>query len=195
MKDRTILDLCGGTGAWSQPYREARYRVELVDLNCNGDVRLLHKPKFKVYGVLAAPPCTHLAGSGARWWKEKGDEALLEALSVVDACLRVVMITKPKFWALENPVGRLVKFLGKPKMYFDPCDYGDPYTKKTAVWGDFNIPQKSPVEVLIQDTPKGHHNQDLYLQEQGIQLKHGNRGVLRSITPLGFARAFFKANR
>lgn len=179
---KIILDLCGGTGAWSRPYAEAGYDVRIVDILYGQDVRLYRPPK-NVHGVLAAPPCTHLAASGARWWREKGDEALLEALSVVDACLRIVMITKPRWWALENPVGRLVHYLGKPRMYFHPCDYGDPWTKKTAVWGDFNIPPKRPVKPLPQEK-----NPIWRMAPSPI------RPMLRSITPPGFAKAFFEAN-
>ena len=179
MKD-IILDLCGGTGAWSAPYKEAGYEVIIVDLIQGDDVRLFKPPK-NVYGILAAPPCTHLCGSGARWWKEKGDAALLDALSIVDACLRIIYMSNPVFWALENPVGRIVHYLGKPKMYFQPYEYGDPYTKKTCVWGDFNIPKKTPVEPT----------------EGGKICRlppSPDRSKLRSITPQGFARAFFDAN-
>lgn len=179
VNQRIILDLCGGTGSWSKPYAEAGYDVRIITLPPN--IRLCCPPET-AYGILAAPPCTHLSGSGARWWAAKGDKALLEALSVVDACLRFVVICKPKFWCLENPVGRLTKYLGKPKMYFNPCDYGDPYTKKTCLWGDFNEPAKNPVE----PTKKSK----LHLVSPSP-----HRGRIRSVTPQGFARAFFEANR
>ena len=135
-----------------------------------------------VYGILAAPPCAHLAGSGARWWERKGIVALTDALSIVDACLRAVVIYKPHFWALENPVGRLSGYLGRPEMYFNPCDYGDPYTKKTCLWGVFNKPRKAPVE------PE-KKNRIHYMPPSK------DRSKLRSITPAGFAQAFFEANR
>jgi len=178
-ESKVILDLCGGTAAWSKPYAEAGYDVKLITLP-EYDVRL-HKPSENVHGVLAAPPCTHLAGSGARWWTEKGDGALLEALSVVDACMRIILIAKPKFWALENPVGRLVHYLGSPRMYFDPCDYGDPWTKKTALWGEFNEPEMNPVE----PEPRSR----IWTMPPSP-----DRPALRSITPPGFAQAFFEAN-
>ncbi|KKM05101.1 hypothetical protein LCGC14_1757540 [marine sediment metagenome] len=139
-------------------------------------------PPKNVYGILAAPPCTHLAGSGARWWGQKGEEALLEALALIDACMRIILISNPTFWALENPVGRLVHYLGKPKMYFNPCDYGDPWTKKTALWGEFNVPEKN--SVLPLEGSKIHR----YPPSK-------DRGKLRSITPPGFAKAFFEANK
>ena len=173
-----ILDLCGGTGAWSKPYKDAGYEVVIVDVD--QDVRLFHTTA-KIHGILAAPPCTHLAGSGARWWAEKGQDALLESLSIVDACLRIVLLTQPKWWCLENPVGRLVHFIGKPKMYFDPCEYGDAYTKKTCLWGDFNEPVKNPVEPT-----EGSKMHKIWGE--------GDGKMLRSITPPGFSQAFFVAN-
>lgn len=179
VENKIILDLCGGTGAWSKPYADAGYDVRVITLP--QDVRL-YQPPPGVYGVLAAPPCTHLAGSGARWWKEKGEAALLESLSIVDACLRIVVMWQPRFWALENPIGRLVQYLGPPEMYFDPCDYGDPYTKKTCLWGEFVPPKKAPVE------PEKKNR--IHYMSPGPE-----RSKLRSITPSGFAQAFFKANR
>ena len=182
MKDgRIIFDLCGGSASWSKPYSDAGYDVRLIDIENGQDVRLLRYSQGLVHGILAAPPCTHLAGSGARWWKEKGDGALLEALSVVDACLRVVVVHRPKWWALENPVGRLTRFLGPPRMYFDPWWFGDGWTKKTALWGEFNVPRLTPA------MPEGknpiHH-----------MPPSPDRSRLRSITPEGFARAFFEVN-
>jgi len=180
MKDKIILDLCGGTGAWSKPYKDAGYDVRNITLP-DYDVRT-YKPPENVYGILAAPPCTHLAGSGARWWKEKGEEALFEALAIVDACFRIITISQPKFWALENPVGRLVNYLGKPKIYFNPCDYGDKYTKRTCLWGEFFVPKKHPVEP--------NEGSKMHLMPPSKERKKK-----RSITPLGFAQAFFEANR
>jgi hypothetical protein len=63
-----------------------------------------------------------------------------EGMAVVDACLRLVAVCKPVWWALENPVGKLKRYLGEPTMRFNPCDYGDSYTKKTCLWGDFVVP-------------------------------------------------------
>ena len=179
---KIILDLCGGTGAWSKPYKDAGYRVMNITLP-EYDVRLFPSIPLTlpIQGILAAPPCTHLAGSGARWWSEKGERALLESLSIVDACLRIIFVSKPVWWCLENPVGRLPKYLGKPKMYFNPCDYGNPWTKKTALWGKFNIPKEN--QVLPLEGSKIHK----YPPSE-------DRARLRSITPSGFARAFFEAN-
>ncbi len=179
-EDKIILDLCGGTGAWSKPYKDADYDVRLITLP-EYDVRF-YKPPKRVYGILAAPPCTNFAVSGARWWKEKDKDGLFEPLQIVDACLRIIKRCKPKFWCLENPVGRLPRYIGKPVMYFNPCDYGDPWTKKTCLWGIFN----SPVKNIVSCTGK---NPIHYMSPSS------KRSELRSITPSGFARAFYEANK
>jgi len=176
---KIILDLCGGTGSWSKPYKEAGYDVRNITLP-EYDVRT-YIPPDNVYGILAAPPCTHLSSSGARWFKDKGIQALLEALSVVDACLRIIWRCSPVFWALENPVGRLSKYLGKPLMYFHPY-YGDPWTKKSCLWGNFKIPERNPV--IPNKKSKIHY-----------MPPSPERGILRSITPQGFSLAFFEANQ
>ena len=180
--NKIILDLCGGTGSWSKPYTRGSCQYSINSLPDN-DVRLCPPPQG-IYGILAAPPCTDFASSGARWWEAKGKSALLEALSIVDACYRIISIANPVFWCLENPIGRLVHYLGEPVLYFDPCDYGDPYTKKTCLWGNFNIPAKNPVEPT-----EGSKMWRCY----GGKSERTKR--LRSATPPGFAQAFYEANR
>lgn len=177
----TILSLCDYTGSWSKPYADAGYDVRQVDIKHGGDVRLFEALPYPVRGVLAAPPCTDFAASGARWWEEKGEQSLLDALAVVDACMRVIMVHRPQWWVLENPVGRLRRYLGDPAMAFDPADYGDPYTKKTQLWGAFTKPQKRPI--VATEGSKMHKLPP-----------SADRQALRSVTPDGFAAAFFGAN-
>ena len=192
-KDKIILDLCGGMGAWSKPYRDAGYDVRLIETQQTTDVRLYESPEEEIHGILAAPPCTHFAVAGAIDWKRKGTSALLKGLAVVDACLRIVLIVQPQFWCLENPVGRLRNYLGPPKMYFNPYDYGDPYQKKTCLWGEFNDPIKKPVEntewVIVRD---GRKYSRIHHESRGLPKEERTR--IRSITPRGFAKAFFEAN-
>lgn len=153
MNKKIILDLCGGTGSWGKPYRDTDYDVRLVTLP-DIDVRT-YKPPKNVYGILAAPPCTMF--SFARTNAKKPRD-LKEGMECVRACLNIIwriMEVKQdtarkeiplKFWALENPYhGFLKKFLGKPSFIFDPWEFGDGYQKRTALWGYFNEPKKSPV--------------------------------------------------
>jgi hypothetical protein len=183
MTDRIILDLCGGTGSWSRPYREAGYDVRLITLP-EHDVRL-YIPPGGVHGILAAPPCTHFSRAGAQYWQAKGSDALLEGLSVVDACLRIVWLCEPEWWALENPIGRLKDYIGAPCFKFDPWQFGDPWTKRTWLWGRFTAPKvKVKVKVKVKSAPGW----------RGDRTTAICRGVRRSMTPPGFARAFFEAN-
>lgn len=179
--DRTILSLCDYTGSWSQPYEDAGYHVVRVDLKHGQDVRFLELPYYPIHGILAAPPCTVFASSGARW--PRTEQEMLEGLSVVDACLRFVAVCKPQWWALENPVGTLTRYLGPPKLWFNPCDYGDPYTKRTGLWGEFAIPTPCPVAPLL--------GSKMHVAYGG---KSDRTKTARSTTPAGFAHAFFLAN-
>lgn len=178
----TVLSLCDYTGEWSRPYAEAGYDVLRVDLKHGTDVRLFEALPFPALGVLAAPPCTDFACSGARWWEEKSDAALLASLAVVDACLRIIVVHRPQWWVLENPIGRLSRWLGEPRASFDPCEYGDGYTKRTCLWGDFRMPLKGHVVPAAERSP-------IHFMSPGPE-----RSALRSVTPPGFARAFFEAN-
>lgn len=180
-----ILDLCGGTGAWSAPYATAGYDVRVITLP-EQDVRFYQPPR-RVHGILAAPPCTHFSRSGAQYWPAKDtDGRTWAALAVVDACLRIITACRPQWWALENPVGRLRRWLGPPALIFQPCDYGDPYTKRTLLWGTFTPPERHPVE------PIRACSQGSWLQQLGGSSERTKE--LRSLTPPGFARAFFEAN-
>ena len=88
--------------------------------------------------------------------------------------------------------GYLKKWLGEPVMTFDPWEYGDNYQKTTALWGEFNHPVKTVLE-----KPEGIvkfsmlKSKDIYPGYYGIY----SRQERRAITPPGFARAFFGANR
>lgn len=194
MKYRTILSLCDYTGIWSQPYCEAGYNVIRIDLQHGGDVRLFKYPG-RIHGVIAQPPCTHFSGSGARWWAGKGEAALLEGLAVVDACLRIITVARPVWWVLENPVGRLRDYLGEPAFTFNPNEYallsddpdGEAYTKRTCLWGNF-IP---PLPVFISELAgvPAVLGSKMHLIPPSPE-----RANIRSATPEGFARAFFRAN-
>jgi len=182
------LSLYDYSGVWCQPYRDAGYDVIQLDIKHGDDVRLFEHPG-EVHGIIAQPPCTHFAGSGARWWEEKGDEAILEGMQLVDAALRFVATCNPTWWVLENPVGRLPDWIGDWKMTYQPHEYAgwadnpaeEAYTKRTCLFGDFNEPEKDDVGNQL-----GSKMHKLPPSE--------NRAEKRSRTPQGFARAFFEAN-
>lgn len=150
-------------------------------------MRLIEYIDQPIHGVLAAPDCNAFAGSGAQYWRAKdADGRTLAGLALVDACLRAVAIYRPAWWALENPVGRLRRWLGPPRYIFDPCDHGDAYTKKTLLWGAFNPPARARVE------PIRVNAQGSWIQSLGGKSERTKE--LRSATPMGFAHAFCEAN-
>lgn len=175
---KIILDLCGGTGSWSRPYKEAGYDVRLIDLP--NDIRLQEfDESLNVYGILLAPPCTIFSYARQRYGMPYEGE-LIEALSVVDACLRAVYIYNPKFWALENPRNKLRRYLGSPKIIFKQWWFGDGQEKPTCLWGNFNFPKYDPGKRIKPSTYK--------TSKQNADKKD-------QITPPGFAKAFFEANQ
>lgn len=205
----TILSLCDFTGNWSRPYERAGYEVIRVDLQTGGDVRKLSFIEQPIHGILMAPPCTHFSRAGACHWKSKGEGPVLEGLAIVDACLRAVAIYHPTWWVLENPIGRLKDYLGPPKWKFDPFMFGDPWTKRTWLWGHFTppmplfAPQARKAVAATWSAPVGvsssHPHRETQTAPSAKILDRttwlgSRRKVERSATPEGFAQAFFEAN-
>ena len=79
--------------------------------------------------MIAHPPCTHLAVSGARWWPSKKKEQM-EAIAFVIALSEAPI---PQI-AIENPIGILSTVWKKPCQIVHPYWFGDPYTKSTCWW-------------------------------------------------------------
>ena len=198
-KKKIILDLCGGTGSWSKPYKDAGYDVRIITLPEYDLTRWTEYPDLvnlvfsgKVLGILAAPPCTHFTNSGAQYWKAKDqDGRTLQDTKVLTACLMIIALAKPEWWVLENPVGRMKKWLGNYQMTFNPCHFGDPYTKKTCLWGRFTEPFRSPVipEFVIAKNGDKYSKVSWYTGGKSDKTK-----TTRSVTPPGFAKAFMEAN-
>jgi len=193
---KIILDLCGGTGAWSKPYKDNGYDVRVITLP-EYDVRLFTPPK-NVYGILAAPPCPMFSfcRTNAKQPRDlqKGMELIITCLRIIWECqYRIVRDIQKyshlKFWALENPNGMLKWFLGKPALEFQPYEFGDNYKKKTHIWGMFNEPKRN---LIVCDKPKFDR---LTTKEiHGEYYGKVSRTERRAITPQGFAQAFYEAN-
>ena len=209
-----ILDLCGGTGSWSKPYaKDNEYQVVVATLpewNIENETSQEQLIAMNPYGILAAPPCTMF--SIARQ-NAKTPRDFNEGMRTVRACLNIIWRCqynyRLKFWALENPFGYLRLFLGKPALVFHPWEYGDPYTKRTCLWGLFKEPKKSPCEPRkIEPSPKNQSRNvdfsscieqfsDLKKIPDGYleRTKLPKRTVMRSMTPDGFAQAFYRTNK
>ncbi len=190
-KDKIILDLCGGTGAWSKPYADAGYDVRVVTLPDNNVSN--YDPPANVYGILAAPPCKEF--SKANWRANRHQRNYNEGMECVESCLRIIwQVQKDKaplnFWALENPEGYLYLFLGRPPYKFQPWQFGELgmlATKRTALWGYFNKPIPTVKQRPLLFVP--------FIKEKTNHEWYGASAEKRAITPPGFVKAFFKANQ
>jgi hypothetical protein len=92
--------------------------------------------------MIAHPPCTHLAVSGARWFKDKYAEQQ-EALRFVQALLDAPI---PRM-ALENPVSVISSRIRKPDQTIQPWQFGHGETKATCLWLK-NLPKLVPTNVV-----------------------------------------------
>lgn len=201
---QTVLSLCDRTGHMVKPWLEAGYSAVTVDIqeqenphplrrHLTMDVRNLitdvQTPARSVVAVFAFPPCTHLAVSGARWFKDKGMGALIEALEIVEACRKICEGSGAPYM-IENPVSTLSTYWRKPDHIFHPWQYtafemGDNYSKKTCLWTGNGFVMPAPcVEAGL-----GAPDDRIHKAPPSAE-----RGDIRSATPMGFARAVFEAN-
>lgn len=94
--------------------------------------------------MIAFPPCTHLASSGARWFKMKRELGLQQQaieffMALVDAPIERI--------AIENPVGIMSTVWRKPDQIIQPWQFGHPETKATCLWLK-NLPPLKPTEIV-----------------------------------------------
>lgn len=101
--------------------------------------------------MVCHPPCTHLAVSGARWFKDKVVEQA-EALEFV----RTLMEAPISRIALENPVSIISSRIRKPTQYIQPWEHGHGETKKTGLWLK-NLPPLVPRDIVEGREPIVHH--------------------------------------
>ena len=92
--------------------------------------------------MIAHPPCTHLAVSGARWFKDKYQEQV-EALDFVRQLLGAPI---PRV-ALENPISIISSKIRKPDQIIQPWQFGHPETKATCLWLR-ELPKLVPTNVV-----------------------------------------------
>ena len=92
--------------------------------------------------MVAHPPCTHLAVSGARWWKDKRVEQE-EALAFV----RLLLEAPIERIALENPVSCISTRIRKPDQIIQPWQFGHGETKATCLWLK-NLPALVPTDIV-----------------------------------------------
>jgi hypothetical protein len=105
-----------------------------------GDVREVLHADWDL--MVCHPPCTHLAVSGARWFKRKRQEQA-EALEFV----RLLLSAPIHRIALENPVSVISSRIRKPDQVIQPWQHGHGETKATCLWLK-NLPKLQPSNVV-----------------------------------------------
>ena len=208
---KIILHLCSHTGSDSHYYDlDDDYTVIKVGI----DIGVQNfSPEYPIYGVIGNPVCTNFSMAGG---VVRTEEELDEGMFLVNECLRVIEECKAlgglKFWVLENPArGVLHKRIGQPKYKYQPWEYGSSWTKHTALWGDFNMPEKivkNRADVVIRE--------GLYIRSRdtlpSLVLMHksaiefmpeyewckediNNDSDIRSLCSDGFAKGLYESNR
>jgi len=180
-----VLVACEFTGTVRRAFREAGHNAWSCDLlpaedggpHILGDVRQVLTADWDL--MIAHPPCTHLAVSGARHFHRKQAEQA-EALEFV----QTLMDAPIKRIALENPVSVISTRIRRPDQIIQPYQFGHPESKKTCLWLK-GLKPLQPTEVMQMrgrwenQTPSG-------------QNKLGpspDRWKIRSATYPGIARA------
>ena len=110
------------------------------DHHIQGDVREILDKEWDL--MIAHPPCTSLASSGARWFKFKEreqQEAVEFFMTLINAPIEKICI--------ENPVGIMSSRYRKPDQIIQPYMFGDPYMKTTCLWLK-NLPKLIPTNIV-----------------------------------------------
>lgn len=116
-----------GHDAWSCDILPTR--GEFIDNHLMTDIRNVLDDKWDM--IIAFPPCTHLAVSGAAWFEEKRKDGRQQEgvdffmLFAEHSCLKI---------AIENPVGIMSTVYRKPDQIIQPYEFGEPFSKKTCLW-------------------------------------------------------------
>lgn len=145
---RLVIDLCSGLGGFSSAFKDdSNYKVIRVDIEkkfkpdiCKDVRELLNDKDFmklKPFLITASPPCTYFSLANPTFPRP----GIMEALSIVGACLEIISRLKPKYYILENPKGRLRWYIGTPQIQNNLSYYGYKTIKPTDFWTNINLPQ------------------------------------------------------
>lgn len=142
------------------------------DWHLKGDVRKYLKNSWDM--IIAFPPCTDLAVSGARWFKEKALDGRQQAS--IDFFMMFAQLPCRKI-AIENPIGIMSSIYRKPDQIIQPWQFGHGETKATCLWLK-GLPKLIPTNIV------SGREQKVWKMPPGPE-----RAKLRSKTYEGIARA------
>lgn len=163
---KRILVACEESQAVCKAFREAGFEAFSCDIDeCSGG-----RPEWHIQGdvlevldqdwdvVIAFPPCTHLAASGARHFAAKRADGRQQA--GIDFFMAIANCGAEHI-AIENPVGIMSTHWRKPDQIIQPWQFGHDASKKTCLWLE-GLPNLVPTEVITKDrysnqTPSGQN--------------------------------------
>lgn len=198
------------SGVMAQPWLEAGYDCWTVDtqhppayatagVTTEGRLHKVHHdltrpwlcpiPRERIAFACAFPPCDHLAVSGARWFRGKGLRLLARSIELFATAAEFCEWAGAPYF-IENPVSNIASHWRKADHTFSPHHFTawhpeDNYTKKTCLWTGHGFVM-----------PDGLMAEGLSLPDDRIHKcpPGPDRHNIRSLTPMGFARAVFDAN-
>ena len=146
--------------------------------------------------MIAHPPCTDLAVSGARWFKEKQADGRQQRS--VEFFLKIMSAPIPKK-AVENPIGIMSRLYRKPEQIIQPFQYGHEVQKATCLWLE-GLPLLKPTKIvdrgMIYVDPRGNKHGGVHVMRAKVAYsplmllpKNEERGKIRSRTFAGIAKA------
>lgn len=173
-----------------------------------GEIEEMLSQGYQIVGLLAQPPCTSFTNSGRQHWPgrhdaenydwlvrtygEKAAETFVTPTDYANTLVAVVKLmvaqANPRFYLMENPVGRIKELNGlpDPTLKFNPDDYGEPWLKGTQLWGEFD-PNLPLAQVGGKKSEGGEGSRTWNTSSSDVDE--------RSLTSVGFAYAFFIANQ
>ena len=190
-----VLLACEESQAVTREFRALGHEAYSCDLydtsgenpewHIKGDVIPLRNQGWDL--IIAFPPCTHLASSGAAWFEAKRADGRQRA--AIDFFMALAASDCSKI-AIENPVGIMSTEWRKPDQIINPFQFGDPYSKRTCLWLK-GLPKLVPTNIV----DPGEH----IVYESGCKmpkwyadawnLKPEERAKVRSKTFPGIAKA------
>ena len=202
-----ILLACEESQAVCLEFRKLGYEAFSADvMDCSGP-----KPVWHIKGdvldvindawdmMIAFPPCTHLAVSGARHFEQKRKDGRQQ--QGIDFFMKMAEANIPKI-AIENPIGIMSTHYKKPSQIIHPYHFGDPYSKATCLWLK-NLPNllynkkldnKRQKELVFEELPNEVEKGEFVTFSSGKRMakwynEASGNGHLRSKTFPGIAKA------
>jgi site-specific DNA-cytosine methylase len=146
-----------------------------------GDVMNIINDGFDL--MIAFPPCTHLAVSGAAWFEQKRKDGRQQ--QGIDFFLALTQTNIPK-WAIENPVGIMSTHYRKPDCIIQPYEFGEPVKKTTCLWLH-NLPPLLSTQIVTPEITTLKTGAKFSTWDYKISMNHKERAKLRSKTFQGIA--------